>query len=219
MPWVSPADIRIGDWDVIVDPSAIADRRRKALQRAANGAPATIDAPAAIAGRSANRRTRKVHRSCTPRWCQPARWRMRAKRDIGSGCCDHDHKNKPGRKLNERTVQMDREPGGNRDRLHQSGHSLADFVHAVSNRGRNLQPGCLCRHLCSRGPSLIRIEQTSGSIEFYQLRIESISTSLFHRDHSNFPANKGTQTFRRSALTSVPFLTQVEFRLWFVSLR
>ena len=74
VPWVSPADTRTGDWDVIVDPSAIADRaRRKASQRAANGAPATIDAPAAIADRSANRRTRKVHRSCTPRWFRPAR--------------------------------------------------------------------------------------------------------------------------------------------------
>ncbi len=72
------ADIRIGDWDVIVDPSAIADRtRRKASQRAANGAPATIDAPAAIADRSANRRTRKVHRSChTAPVPASARWRM-----------------------------------------------------------------------------------------------------------------------------------------------
>jgi hypothetical protein len=29
VPWVSPADIRTGDWDVIVDPSAIADRTRR----------------------------------------------------------------------------------------------------------------------------------------------------------------------------------------------
>jgi hypothetical protein len=60
VPWVSPPDIRIGDWNVIVDPSAIADRtRRKASRRAATGAPATIDAPAATAE---NRRTRKVRR-------------------------------------------------------------------------------------------------------------------------------------------------------------
>jgi hypothetical protein len=60
VPWVSPPDIRIGDWDVIVDPSAIADRtKRKASQRAATGALARIDAPAATAE---NRRTRKVRR-------------------------------------------------------------------------------------------------------------------------------------------------------------
>ena len=60
VPWVSPADIRTSDWDVIVDPSAIADRaRQKASQWAATAAPATIDAPATTAE---NKRTRKVHR-------------------------------------------------------------------------------------------------------------------------------------------------------------
>ena len=58
VPWVSPADIRIGDWDAIVDPSAIADRARRRAS-ATTGAPATTDAPAATAE---NRRTRKVRR-------------------------------------------------------------------------------------------------------------------------------------------------------------
>jgi hypothetical protein len=62
-PWVSPPDIRIGDWNVIVDPSAIADRaRRKARQRAATGAPARIDAPAATAENSRTRKVRGVAR-------------------------------------------------------------------------------------------------------------------------------------------------------------
>ena len=71
VPWVSPADIRIGEWDVIVDPRIAGRARRRAS--ATTGAPATIDAPAAIAGRSANRRTRKVHRSCPTRRPRPAR--------------------------------------------------------------------------------------------------------------------------------------------------
>lgn len=58
VPWVSPPDIKIGDWDAIVDPSATADRTRRKAS-AATVAPATIDAPAATAE---NRRTRKVRR-------------------------------------------------------------------------------------------------------------------------------------------------------------
>ena len=61
MPWVSPADIRTGDWDVIIDPSTIADRTRRKAS-AATGAQAPIGAPAAVADRSGNRRTRNVRR-------------------------------------------------------------------------------------------------------------------------------------------------------------
>jgi hypothetical protein len=66
--------MRAADRGLIVDPSAIADRtRRKASQSAASGAPAMIDAPAAIADRQGNKRTRKVRRNYAPRWWQPAR--------------------------------------------------------------------------------------------------------------------------------------------------
>jgi hypothetical protein len=85
VPWVSPPEVRIGDWNVIVDPSAIADwARRKASRRAATDALARIGAPAATAE---NRRTRKVqlHAALVP---ARARWRIRAKPDIGSGRCD-----------------------------------------------------------------------------------------------------------------------------------
>ena len=61
VPWVSPTDTRTGDLDAIVDPSAIADRTRRKAS-AATGAQAPIDAPAAIADRSGNRRTRNVRR-------------------------------------------------------------------------------------------------------------------------------------------------------------